>query len=127
MRLAVDVGGTVVDFVRFDDQTGEISIEKVPSSGKLEEQFVEGVGRLGLDLREVSTIVHCFTLVINTIVQEKGAKVGLITTEGFRDVLELGRGNRPEVYNLFYKQPTPLVPRYLRFEVAERLKWPPYG
>ncbi|MEM7111076.1 MAG: hydantoinase/oxoprolinase family protein [Chloroflexota bacterium] len=122
-RLAVDVGGTFVDFVQFDDTTGVISIEKVRSSGQLEDQFMQGIGRLGLDLREVSTIVHGSTLVINTIVQERGAKVGLITTEGFRDVLELGRGNRPEIYNLFYKQPAPLVPRYLRYEVPERLDW----
>ena len=122
-RLAVDVGGTFVDFVQFDDASGTISIEKVPSSGRLEEQFIKGVAQLGLDLREVSTIVHGTTLVINTIVQERGAKVGLITTQGFRDVLELGRGNRPEIYNLFYKQPAPLVPRYLRYEIPERLDW----
>ena len=121
MRLSVDVGGTFVDFVKFDDSTGEITIEKVPSSGKLADQFMDGVGRLHLELKDVETIVHGSTLVINTIVQERGAKVGLITTQGFRDVLELGRGNRPEIYNLFYKQPTPLVPRYLRYEVAERL------
>ncbi len=121
MRLSVDVGGTFVDFVKFDDSTGEITIEKVPSAGKLADQFMDGVVRLGLDLKSVDTIVHGSTLVINTIVQERGAKVGLITTQGFRDVLELGRGNRPEIYNLFYKQPTPLVPRYLRYEVAERL------
>lgn len=122
-RLAVDVGGTFVDFVQFDEDTGTITIEKVPSSGQLEEQFMQGVRQLGLGLREVRSIVHGLTLVINTIVQESGAKVGLITTKGFRDVLELGRGNRPEVYNLFYKQPAPLVPRYLRYEVAERLEW----
>ena len=122
-RLAVDVGGTFVDFVQFDDQTGAITIEKVPSAGQLEEQFIAGIQRLGLDLRAVSTIVHGSTQVINTIVQERGAKVGLITTEGFRDVLELGRGNRPEIYNLFYKQAPPLVPRYLRYEVPERLDW----
>ena len=121
MRLAIDVGGTFVDFVKFDDQTGTVTIEKVPSSGQLAERFMEGVDKFGLELRDVETIVHGSTLVINTIVQETGAKVGLITTAGFRDVLELGRGNRPEIYNLFYKQPTPLVPRYLRFEVPERL------
>lgn len=123
MRLSVDVGGTFVDFVKFNDQTGEITIEKVPSAGKLAEQFIDGVGRLNLDLNQVTTIVHGTTLVINTIVQERGARVGLITTQGFRDVLELGRGNRPEIYNLFYKQPPPLVPRYLRYEVTERLDW----
>jgi N-methylhydantoinase A len=122
-RLAIDVGGTFVDFVRFNDQTGEITIEKVASSGKLEQRFFEGVERLDLDLTELAMIVHGSTLVINTIVQEKGARIGLITTQGFRDVLELGRGSRPEIYNLFYKLPTPLVPRYLRFEAVERLNW----
>ncbi|MEM7345458.1 MAG: hydantoinase/oxoprolinase family protein [Chloroflexota bacterium] len=123
MRLAVDVGGTFVDFVRFDDQTGQIAIEKVPSSGQLEEKFLQGATQLGIDLTILQTIVHGSTIVINTIVQERGAKVGLVTTTGFRDVLELGRGNRPEIYNLFYKQPEPLVPRYLRYEVTERLDW----
>ncbi len=107
----------------FNDQTGQITIEKVASSGKLEQRFFEGVERLGLDLTELAMIVHGSTLVINTIVQEKGARIGLITTQGFRDVLELGRGSRPEIYNLFYKLPVPLVPRSLRFEVPERLNW----
>ena len=76
---------------------------------------------MDIDLRALRTIIHGSTLVINTIVQEKGARIGLITTKGFRDVLELGRGNREEIYNLFYKPPPPLVERYLRFEVSERL------
>ncbi len=122
-RLAIDVGGTFVDFVLFDDQAGTVTIEKVTSAGKLEQRFFEGVERLGVNLRDLGMIVHGSTLVINTILQEKGARVGLITTQGFRDVLELGRGSRPEIYNLFYKLPTPLVPRYLRHEVPERLNW----
>ncbi|MBM4424182.1 MAG: hydantoinase/oxoprolinase family protein [Chloroflexi bacterium] len=120
-RLAIDVGGTFVDFVLFDEASGEICIEKVSSGGKLEERFFEGIERLGLSLTDLAMIVHGSTTVINTIVQEKGARTGLITTQGFRDVLELGRGNRPEIYNLFYRPPAPLVPRYLRYEVPERL------
>ena len=96
-------------------------MEKVPSSGSLEARFFEGIDLLGTDLSDIRVIVHGSTLVINTIVQESGARVGLITTKGFRDVLELGRGNRPEVYNLFYKPVPPLVPRHLRFGVTERL------
>lgn len=81
----------------------------------------QGIDALGLDLASISMIVHGSTQVLNTILQENGAKIGLITTRGFRDVLELGRGSRPEVYNLFYKPSPPLVPRYLRYEVSERL------
>ena len=85
-RLAVDVGGTFVDLVLFNEATGVITLEKVPSSGQLEKRFFEGLERLGLDLADLASIVHGSTTVINTIVQEKGARVGLITTQGFRDV-----------------------------------------
>jgi N-methylhydantoinase A len=120
-RLAVDVGGTFIDFVTLDPDTGAITIEKVRSAGALDEQFFVGTQKLGLDPAEIDMIVHGSTMVINTIVQENGAKVGLITTTGFRDVLELGRGSREDIYDLFYKPPPPLVPRFLRFEVPERL------
>ncbi len=120
-RLAIDVGGTFVDFVALEEETGDVMIEKSPSLGSLELRFFEGIDNLALDLEALSTIIHGSTLVINTIVQEKGARVGLITTKGFRDVLELGRGNREEIYNLFYRPPAPLVERYLRLEVCERL------
>ncbi len=120
-RLAIDVGGTFVDFVLLDEETGDIKIEKAPSSGLLEQRFFEGIDSLTLDLKSLQAIIHGSTLVINTIVQEKGARIGLITTKGFRDVLELGRGNREEIYNLFYSPPPPLIERYLRLEVSERL------
>lgn len=120
-RLAVDVGGTFIDFVTLDPETGSITIEKLLSAGAQDEQFFEGTRKLNLDPTDLGMIVHGSTLVINTIVQENGARVGLITTGGFRDVLELGRGSREDIYDLFYKPPPPLVPRYLRFEVPERL------
>lgn len=120
-RLAIDVGGTFVDFVSLDEDSGNVRIEKSPSFGDLEKRFFEGIDNLSMDLAALNTIIHGSTLVINTIVQEKGARVGLITTKGFRDVLELGRGNREEIYNLFYRPPAPLVERYLRLEVSERL------
>ena len=120
-RLAVDVGGTFIDFVSLDQSTGKITVEKVRSAGQLENQFFEGLSNLNLDIKDIEMIVHGSTLVINTIIQEDGAKVGLITTQGFRDVLELGRGSREEIYNLFFKPPKSIIPRYLRFEVAERL------
>ena len=120
-RLAIDVGGTFVDFVALDEATGGVRIEKSLSYGSLEKRFFEGIDNLELDLTALNTIIHGSTLVINTIVQERGARVGLITTRGFRDVLELGRGAREEIYNLFYRPPDPLVERYLRLEVKERL------
>ena len=123
MRLAVDVGGTFIDFVCQDEATGRVRTEKIRSSGELSDRLIEGIRALGIDIEKLSIIVHGSTMAINSIVQEKGARVGLITTAGFRDVLELGRGNRAEIYNLFYKPPPPIVPRYLRMEVRERLDW----
>ncbi len=120
-RLAIDVGGTFVDFVLLDEDSGAVRIEKAPSSSELERRFFEGIDSLEIDLAALPMIIHGSTMVINTIVQEKGARIGLITTEGFRDVLEMARGNREEIYNLFYQQPAPLVERYLRLEVSERL------
>lgn len=122
-RMAVDVGGTFTDFVMLGED-GQVSLEKVPSlPDHPDEVFFEGLARLGIDLRVLETVIHGSTLAINTIVQGKGAPVGLITTQGFRDVLELARGNRLDIYDLFYKQPEPLVPRYLRLEVVERVNF----
>ncbi|NVD43375.1 hydantoinase/oxoprolinase family protein [Ensifer sp. HO-A22] len=123
MRLAVDVGGTFIDFVYHDETTGDVRTEKVRSAGTLSGRLIEGIRALGADAASLPTIVHGSTMVLNSIVQEKGARVGLVTTKGFRDVLELARGNRVEIYNLFYKQATPLVPRYLRMEVSERINF----
>ncbi len=121
-RLAVDVGGTFTDLVLLDEATGEVSIEKEPSQiGEIADHLFAGLSRLGVSAAELSMILHGSTVAINTILQECGARVGILTTQGFRDVLELGRGNRPQVYNLLYKPPPPLVERYLRFEVAERM------
>ena len=120
-RLGIDVGGTFVDFVLLDERSGRTRIEKVHAAGKLQERCFEGFDRLEVRLPDVGMIIHGSTLVINTILQASGARVGLITTLGFRDVLELGRGSRAEIYNLFYKPPPPLVPRFLRHEVPERM------
>jgi N-methylhydantoinase A len=121
-RLAIDVGGTFVDFVLLDEASGAISIEKGASNIKsLTERFFGGMRGLGVEAGELSMIIHGSTVVLNTILQEKGASLGLITSAGFRDVLELGRGSRPEVYNLLYKPTPPLIPRYLRLEAPERV------
>jgi N-methylhydantoinase A len=123
-RLAIDVGGTFVDFVLLNEQTGEVVIEKEPSSSdpsQLSRNVLEGVGRLPVGAGDITRLFHGMTIGINALVQENGAKVGLITTDGFRDVLEIGRGSRKEIYNYFYRGPTPLVERFLRREVPERL------
>ena len=121
-RLAIDVGGTFVDFVLLDEATGEITLEKQPSTPeRIVEEVGAGIGRLPVRLAGVGRIFHGTTVVVNTIVQEQGVKVGLLTTSGFRDVLEIGRGSRPEIYNPHYTAPRCLVPRYLRREVPGRL------
>jgi N-methylhydantoinase A len=122
-RVAVDVGGTFIDFALLDEQTGELVIEKQPATpATLVEEFLAGIARLPVRLEDVERLFHGTTVGINAVLQERGATVGLITTAGFRDVLELGRGSRPEIYNVLYLPPRPLVARYLRREVPERMK-----
>ncbi len=121
-RIAIDVGGTFVDFVLLDESTGEITLEKQPSTPeRIVEEVGTGLARLPVELADVHRIFHGTTVALNTIVQEKGVQVGLLTTTGFRDVLEIGRGSRPEIYNPRYTAPTCLVPRYLRLEIPGRL------
>ena len=120
-RVAVDVGGTFTDFVLLDERTGEVSIEKIPSlPGELPRQFLLGLRSLGVPIGDLRQIFHGTTVGVNALVQDKGAKVGLITTKGFRDVLEMGRGGRDPVYDFVLRLPTPLVERHLRREVTER-------
>lgn len=119
--VAVDVGGTFIDLVSVDQRTGEVSIEKQPATpGRLAEELVEGLNRLPGGGAGLARFLHGSTVAINALLQRRGARVGLITTRGFRDVLELGRGNRPSIYDWVWVPPEPLVPRELRRDVAER-------
>jgi N-methylhydantoinase A len=119
--VAVDVGGTFIDLVMVDPSTGEVSIEKQPATpDALVDELLTALRRLPRPVAEIDRFIHGATVAINTLVQRRGAHVGLITTFGFRDVLELGRGNRPAIYDWLYTPPDPLVPRYLRREVHER-------
>lgn len=121
-RLSSDVGGTFTDGVLLDETSGEIEISKVlttPANPAL--GTIECIERFGVSLDEVSFLVHGTTVVINALIEGKGAKTALITTDGFRDVLEIGRSNRLEMYDALYKKPEPLIPRYLRFGVRERI------
>ena len=120
-RLAIDTGGTFTDLVYFEEATGALSIAKALSTPHdLVEGVLAAIELAGTPIGDVSLFLHGGTIVINAITERKGAKTALVTTAGFRDVLEIGRGNRPDLYNLRYVKPSPLVPRRLRWEVRER-------
>lgn len=126
IRLATDVGGTFTDLVGYDERTGEVftakSLTTVPDQSEGVLSAIElAEQKDGLSTRDVIFFAHGGTTVINAITERKGVKTALVTTAGFRDVLEIGRGNRPDLYNLHFRSPEPFVPRSLRFEVRERL------
>jgi len=122
MRIGIDIGGAFTDLVAYDPESGAtfwVKTETTPED--FSRGVVDCIERSAVNLRDVRMILHGQTLVINTIVERSGAKVGLLTTRGFRDVLELQRSNRRDIYNFRYRKPDPLVPRYLRVEVSERI------
>ena len=121
-RLGIDVGGTYTDLVVFDESTKDMRMAKTPSTpGNLVEGVINGIIALDLDLDSVQLVVHGTTMGVNTIIQGNGAKTGLLTTAGFEDVLEIGTMSKPEMYNLFYRKPRPLVSREHRLGIAERM------
>ena len=120
--VAVDIGGTFTDLVAYDRQTGEVRSTKSPTTyGGLAEAIWECLRKVRIAPREAEFVYHGTTLVINALIQRQGAKCALLTTRGFRDVLEIARGNRPDPFDLHYHRDEPLIPRELRFEVAERI------
>ena len=126
-RLGCDIGGTFTDFVLLDDATGEIRVNKcLTTPGDPSDAVEQGIRELEDQVAdfmpELSEVIHGTTLVINSIIERKGAPTGLITTRGFRDVLELGREIRYAPYDVFAEFPQPLVPRQLRLEVDERVR-----
>lgn len=126
IRAATDVGGTFTDLVYFstDPETGvqEIVTAKSDTTPPHFEQGVMDVlERGGLSPEEIAFLAHGTTVVINALTERKGVKTGLITTHGFRDSLEIARGNRPDYFNLAYRKPEPFVPRHLRREVPGRI------
>ncbi len=121
-RIGIDIGGAFTDLVAYNENTGEVAWVKVETTPKnLAEGVLNSIQKIQLDLSKATIIVHGQTLVINSIITREGAKVGLMTTWGHRDVLELQRANRRDIYNFRYKKPTPFVPRYLCLEVKERI------
>jgi N-methylhydantoinase A len=125
-RIGIDIGGTFTDIALVEDARGSIGIVKVPTMPK---NLAEGVlGALQTAMRrhaipaaEVSLLSHATTIVTNAILAESGARAALVTTRGFRDVLELRRSARADLYDLFQDAPAVLIPRRRRFEITERI------
>ena len=125
-RLGVDIGGTFTDLVVIDDATGTARVGKVLTTAKdpahgVEEGIHALLDEAGVRSDAVRAVVHGTTLATNALIERKGAKTALLTTEGFRDALEIRREGRYDMYDLFIDPPPPLVPRHLRREVPERL------
>jgi len=122
LRLSADVGGTFTDIAAFDEASGELRLGKtLTTPSRLVEGIENGVTKAGVSFEAARMFLHGTTVAINTILERTGAKCALLTTQGFRDIYEIGRINRPESYNLFFKKHEPLVERALRFEVRERM------
>ncbi|MFW5928527.1 MAG: hydantoinase/oxoprolinase N-terminal domain-containing protein, partial [Thermoplasmatota archaeon] len=122
IRVGVDVGGTFTDTVFLNEKTGELSISK---SSSTPENYSKGVlnsiKKITDDLSNIQFFSHGTTVGVNALIEDNLCDMGLITTEGFRDVLEIGRGNRSNMYDPCYKKPESMIPRRARLEVPERI------
>lgn len=124
-RVGVDIGGTFTDLIVVDNETGTFVIGKVLTTPSDPSQAVETVLQEtlppnGIEINQIQHLIHGTTLVTNAMIERKGAKTALLTTQGFRDSIEIGRENRYDLYDLMLEQPQPIVPRYLRFDVPQR-------
>lgn len=125
-RVGFDIGGTFTDFILYDAAEGAVTLHKrLTTPHDPAEAALKGLAELvemrGITLTDVSEMVHGTTLVTNAVIERKGAKLGLITTKGFRDILEMGTEQRYDIYDLFVEFPDPLAPRDRRIEVSERI------
>jgi len=120
--LALDIGGTFTDLVAFDLATGEVHQAKSSTTPyDLAVGIRETLAKSNLPIATAETFIHGSTVAINTAIERTGARTALVVTEGMRDVYKIGRGSRPEAYNLFFKRPEPYVPRHRTLEIVERL------
>ncbi|MFO8153601.1 MAG: hydantoinase/oxoprolinase family protein [Thioalkalivibrio sp.] len=123
LRVATDIGGTFTDLV-FVTPEGEVVTGKSHTTpAQFEKGVMDVIEANDIEPGEFASFVHGTTIVINAITEKKGARVGLLTSEGFRDIIEIGRGNRPDFFNLEYRKPEPFVPRHLRREVGGRINY----
>lgn len=124
-RLGVDIGGTFTDIVMISE-TGDVFSKKILSTPKDYSEAIENgcrelLNEMGVTATQIREFVHATTVATNTIIERKGARVAMVTTEGFRDVLEIARFRTPKLYDIDYRKPDPLVPRDRRFEIRERI------
>jgi len=123
MRVATDIGGTFTDLV-YADNNGNFGVAKAHTTpSNFEEGVMNVLQKSMINPECIEMFIHGSTVIINALTERKGVKVGLISTQGTRDVLEIARGNRPDLYNFRYQKPAPFVERYLRMEVEERLNF----
>ena len=109
LNVAVDIGGTFTDLIGYDESTGRVYQAKSSSTpGDLVQGIMRCLEKSGLDIGQLVNFIHGSTVAINTVIELKGARTALITTEGARDVYKIGRGNRPNAYDIFFKRPVPL-------------------
>lgn len=122
LRIAVDIGGTFTDLAAFDEGSGELLFGKALSThGELVKGIQSTLDGAGASVKDGNLFLHGSTIAINTLLERNGARTALLITEGFRDIYEIGRVNRPDAYNLFFSKHEPLITRSLRYEVPERL------
>ena len=124
-RIGVDIGGTFTDLIFYDDETGAEIIGKVPTTPESPDEGVISAVRGSLAPEQIANsqyFLHGTTVGLNSLLERRGAKVGMLCTKGFRDVLEIRRADRDEAYNMFWQPPPLLVPRYLRIPIAGRLR-----
>ena len=120
--VAIDIGGTFTDLIGFDDAARRfVEAKSLTTPAQLGQGVIDCIRKSALAADAIDELIHGSTIAINTLIERKGAKTGLVVTRGTRDVYIIGRGNRPEAYSLFFHRHRPLVPRHLTREVDERL------
>ena len=120
--VAADIGGTFTDFLGYDTASGRLLSSKAATTpAGLEHGIRDCLKKAGASVGAIDAFVHGSTIAINTVLERKGARTALVVTKGTGDVYKIGRGNRPDAYDIWFKRPEPLVPRHLTFEVEERL------
>jgi N-methylhydantoinase A len=125
VRLGIDIGGTFTDIVLLDEASGDVRIAKVPSTPRTPAAgFLRGVdwalGPDGVDANSVRYLAHGTTVATNAVIEGRIAPTALLVTRGFRDILEIARQTRPDLFDLFAEKPRPIVPRHLVYEIRER-------
>ena len=121
ITVAIDIGGTFTDLSASTTRRQSfVEAKSLTTPHELTQGIIDCIRKSGLAAAAIDELIHGSTIAINTLIERKGAKTGLIVTRGTRDVYIIGRGNRPEAYNLFFHRHRPLVPRHLTREIDER-------